>query len=162
MPKTATAPASMTPRKPPPAQKAGKGKYLFKMAGLKSVEAGPEYSTAHGAVVEGERFMFGLLRMPKGTGAAPHHHPNEQWVYIIEGELAFEVDGKKGVARPGSLLYFPPNAVHSTLAAPDRDVVFLTGKDLSHGLWGKPVDAKAGPRRAKSAARAKTPARRKR
>jgi quercetin dioxygenase-like cupin family protein len=126
-------------KNPPRGVKAGKGKYLFEMAGLKSVEAGPDYSTAHGSLVEGARSMMGLMRMPKGTGAAAHNHPNEQWVYIIEGELAFEVDGTKGVARPGSLLYFPPDAVHATQASPERDVVFLTGKDLSHGLWGKRV-----------------------
>jgi quercetin dioxygenase-like cupin family protein len=134
--------SSQMSRRPPRGVKAGKGKYLFKMVGLNSVEAGPDYSTAHGSVVEGERFMMGLLRMPKGTGAAAHNHPNEQWVYIIEGTLAFEVDGKKGIATPGSLLYFPPNAVHATQASADRDVVFLTGKDLSHGLWGNRIGKK--------------------
>ena len=145
--KSSAGSSSRGKRRPPRGVKAGNGKYLFKMVGLNSVEAGPDYSTAHGSVVEGERFMMGLLRMPKGTGAAAHNHPNEQWVYIIEGTLAFEVDGKKGVARPGSLLYFPPNAIHATQASADRDVVFLTGKDLSHGLWGNRIDKKpAKPR----------------
>src|SRR6266545_2258566 len=26
-----------------------------------------------------------LVRMPAGTGAEPHSHPNEQWIYILEG-----------------------------------------------------------------------------
>lgn len=150
MPKKLSAGANgqMT-RRPPRGVKAGKGKYHFEMAALKDIAAGPDYSTAHGTVVEGARSMMGLMRMPKGTGAAAHNHPNEQWVYIIEGELAFEVDGTKGVARPGSLLYFPPDAVHATQASADRDVVFLTGKDLSHGLWGNRVAAPAKSKRAK-------------
>jgi quercetin dioxygenase-like cupin family protein len=116
---------------------------------------GPDYSTAAGSLVEGERFMMGLMRMPKGTGASPHNHPNEQWVYIIEGHLSYNVDGTTGVAHPGSLLYFPPNAVHSTQASPDQDVVFLTGKDTSYGLWGKPVNAKgAAAKRAPAKRRA--------
>jgi quercetin dioxygenase-like cupin family protein len=146
--------AAAQTRRPPKGVKAGKGAYLFEMARINSVDGGPDYSTAKGSLVEGERFMMGLMRMPKGTGASAHSHPNEQWVYIIEGDLSFEVDGVKGVAHPGSLLYFPPNAVHGTQASPDRDVVFLTGKDRSHGLWGIPVDAKPGQARAKPRAKA--------
>lgn len=139
-------PAKSTRKLPRPPQgvAAGKGAYLFELARVNRVAGGPDYSTAKGSLVEGERFMMGLMRMPKGTGADPHSHPNEQWVYILEGRLAFEVDGVKGVARPGSLLYFPPNSVHSSRASDDEDVVFLTGKDRSYGLWGVPVGRKRG------------------
>jgi quercetin dioxygenase-like cupin family protein len=41
----------------------------------------------------------------------------------------------------GSLIYIPANAVHSALATPEADVVFLTAKDTSHGIVGKAVDA---------------------
>ena len=159
MPNTAkpTSPRTQTgERRPPEGIKAGNGEYLFELARLNQVDGGPDYSTAAGSLVEGERFMMGLMRMPKGTGASPHSHPNEQWVYIIDGHLAFECDGVKGEARPGSLLYFPPNSVHSTLASSDRDVVFLTGKDRSHGLWGIPVDPAKGAARAKRATKAKS------
>jgi hypothetical protein len=30
--------------------------------------------------------------------------------------------------------------VHSALATPDQDVLFLTAKDMSHGIAGTPVD----------------------
>jgi quercetin dioxygenase-like cupin family protein len=142
---------------PPRGVKAGAGKYVFELARVNRVEAGPDYSTATGSLVEGERFMMGLMRMPKGTGARPHSHPNEQWVYVIEGTLLIEVDGHKAEAKPGSLVYFPPNSVHSSMATADRDVVFLTGKDLSHGLWGKPVDGSIkGPAYAPDAASARS------
>ena len=36
-------------------------------------------------VREGDRMIVGLMRMPAGTGAEPHSHPNEQWIYILEG-----------------------------------------------------------------------------
>jgi quercetin dioxygenase-like cupin family protein len=144
---TATA-ASATPEKVPPrGEKAGAGKYVFELARINQVDAGPDYSTATGSIVEGERFMMGLMRMPKGTGARPHSHPNEQWVYMIEGTLLVEVDGVKAEAKPGSLVYFPPNSVHSSMATTDRDAVFITAKDLSHGLWGTAVDqSTSGPR----------------
>ena len=127
-------------RAAPRGLKAGNGSYLFELAHVNHIEAGPDYSTAAGSLVECERSMIGLMRMPRGTGARLHSHPNEQWVYMLEGELDVEVDGIKFTATPGSLVYFPPNSVHGTMASTERDAVFLTGKDLSHGIWGKPVD----------------------
>jgi quercetin dioxygenase-like cupin family protein len=121
--------------------KAGNGKYTFDLAGLNTIDAGPGYSTAHGPVVEGERIQIGLIRMPRGTGARPHSHPNEQWIYVMQGTLEAEVAGVRSRVPAGSLIYIPANAVHSTVATPDQDVLFLTAKDMSHGIAGTAVDA---------------------
>jgi quercetin dioxygenase-like cupin family protein len=120
--------------------KAGGGRYTFDLARLSTIDAGPGYSTAHGPVVEGDRIQIGLMRMPRGTGGRPHSHPNEQWVYVIQGTLESEVAGVKSRVPPGSLIYIPADTVHSALAAPDEDVIFLTAKDMSHGIVGTPVD----------------------
>jgi hypothetical protein len=69
----------------PGAKRAGPGEYLFNLANLNHILGGPDYSTANGACVEGDRMIVGLMRMPAGTGAAAHSHPNEQWIYILEG-----------------------------------------------------------------------------
>ena len=121
--------------------KAGHGHYTFDLAKLATIDAGPGYSTAHGPVVEGERIQIGLIRMPRGTGARPHSHPNEQWVYVLQGMLESEVEGVKSRVPAGSLVYIPANAVHSALATPEGDVLFLTAKDMSHGIVGTAVDA---------------------
>src|SRR6266496_5513917 len=118
--------------KTPGAIKAGDGHYTFDLARLATIDAGPGYSSAHGPLVEGERIQIGLMRMPKGTGGRPHSHPNEQWVYVIQGALESEVDGVKSRVPAGSLVYVPANVVHSALATPEEDVVFLTAKDMSH------------------------------
>jgi quercetin dioxygenase-like cupin family protein len=97
---------------------------------------GPDYSTANGACVEGDRMIVGLMRMPAGTGAEPHSHPNEQWIYILEGTFIADIGGKTIEARPGSLVYVPSNTVHGGRASPDADVVFFTVKDASHSLHG--------------------------
>ena len=120
--------------------KAGSGRYTFDLARLNTIDAGPGYSTAHGPVIEGERMQIGLMRMPKGTGGRPHSHPNEQWVYVMQGTLDSEVDGVKSRVGAGSLIYIPADTVHSALATPDEDVIFLTAKDMSHGIVGTPVD----------------------
>lgn len=123
--------------------KAGNGTYTFDLARLSAIDAGPGYSTAHGPVVEGERIQVGLIRLPRGTGARPHTHPNEQWVYVLQGTIESEVEGVKSRVSAGSLIYIPANAVHSALATPEQDVLFFTAKDMSHGIVGTPVDTSA-------------------
>jgi quercetin dioxygenase-like cupin family protein len=120
--------------------KAGNGRYAFDLARLQAIDAGTGYSTAHGPVVEGERIQVGLIRMPRGTGARPHSHPNEQWIYVMQGTLEVEVAGVKSRAPRGSLIYVPADAVHTVLATTDEDVVFFTAKDMAHGIIGTAVD----------------------
>ena len=103
---------------------------------MNHILGGPDYSTANGACVEGDRMIVGLMRMPAGTGAEAHSHPNEQWIYILEGTFQATVDGKNVTANAGSVLYIPSNAIYSGKATPDADVVFFTVKDASHSLHG--------------------------
>jgi quercetin dioxygenase-like cupin family protein len=119
--------------------RAGNGRYVFDMARLEGIDAGKGYSTAHGPVVEGDRIQIGLIHFPRGTGGKPHTHPNEQWIYVLEGTLDCEVDGVKSRVSKGSLVYIPANVVHSAIATPDGDVRFLTAKDTSHGIVGTAV-----------------------
>lgn len=120
----------------PGAKRAGPGEYLFELAKVNHILGGPDYSTANGACVEGDRMIVGLMRMPAGSGAEPHSHPNEQWIYMLEGTFRANIGGKEVEAKPGSLVYIPANIVHSGKASPEADVLFFTVKDASHGLHG--------------------------
>ena len=120
----------------PGAKRAGPGEYLFDLAKVNHILGGPDYSTANGACVEGDRMIVGLMRMPAGTGAEAHSHPNEQWIYVLEGTFRAEIDGRQIDATPGSVVYIPANTVHAGRATADSDVVFFTVKDASHGLHG--------------------------
>ena len=120
----------------PGATRAGPGDYLFDLGTVSSIMGGPAYSTAHGPCIEGDRMIVGLMRMPAGTGAEPHSHPNEQWIYILEGVFHATVGGKAIEAKPGAVIYIPANVVHSGKAGADRDVVFFTVKDAAHSLHG--------------------------
>lgn len=123
------------------AVKAGDGSYIFALAEMAGMDAGIGYSTAFGPVVEGERMQVGLINKPRGTGAKPHTHPNEQWNYILQGTVRVRIgDQAEQLCGPGTLLYFPANIVHSTVATTDEDVVFFTVKDLSHGIHGRAAD----------------------
>jgi len=120
----------------PGAKRAGPGEYVFDLATMHKIMGGPAYSTAHGPCVEGDRMIVGLMRMTAGTGAEPHSHPNEQWIYILEGTFRATIGGKQIDAKAGSVLYIPANMVHAGKATADGDVVFFTCKDASHSLHG--------------------------
>jgi len=123
------------------AVKGGDGKYIFPMTQMEKIEAGVGYSTALGPVIEGERMQCGLITKKRGTGSRPHLHPNEQWNYIVKGTLRVQVgDQPEQLCGPGTLLYFPANIVHYTIATPDEDVVFFAVKDMTHGIIGKAAD----------------------
>ena len=129
------------------ATKAGDAGYIFDLANLQSTDTGTGYATTHGPVVEGDRMQIGLMHKPRGTGARPHSHPNEQWNYVVKGKLRVSIEGQPDqIVGPGTLLYFPPNKVHATVALPEEDVIFLVAKDLSHGIIGNPADGvRSGP-----------------
>jgi mannose-6-phosphate isomerase-like protein (cupin superfamily) len=120
----------------PGAKRAGVGEFLFELAKTNHILGGPDYSTANGACIEGDRMIVALMRMPAGTGAEAHSHPNEQWIYILEGTFKANVGGKDIEAKAGSIVYIPADVVHSGKATADHDVLFFTVKDASHSLHG--------------------------
>ena len=103
-------PAARTPG----AKRAGPGEYVFDLGKtMHKIMGGPAYSTAHGPCVEGDRMIVGLMRMKAGTGAEPHSHPNEQWIYVLEGTFRANIDGREIDAKPGSVVYIPANTIHA-------------------------------------------------
>jgi quercetin dioxygenase-like cupin family protein len=125
-----------TATRTPGAKRAGQGEYCFDLSTVAKVHGGPDYTTATGPCIEGDRLIVALMRMPAGTGAEPHSHPNEQWVYVVEGAFRTTVGDQEFEARPGTVLYIPANVVHSLKATCETDGVFFTAKDGSHGLQG--------------------------
>ncbi len=128
--------AGRTAARTPGAKRAGAGEYIFNLANLNHILGGPDYSTANGSCVEGDRMIVGLMRMPAGTGAELHSHPNEQWIYILEGTFHATIGGKTIEAKPGSVVYVPADVMHSGKAGAEGDVVFFTVKDcLAQPAW---------------------------
>jgi Cupin domain len=78
----------------PGARKAGRGEYVFDFNQLDQIMGGPGYSPVFGGCVEGERMIVARMRAPAGKMGDPHSHPNEQWIYVLEGEFEFRIDGQ--------------------------------------------------------------------
>lgn len=120
----------------PGALRARSGEHYFELAKVDTILGGPEYSSATGPCVEGDRMIMALMRMAAGTGSEFHTHPNEQWIFVLEGTLDTVVDGDPRLVTPGTLIYIPANTLHKAGATSEGDVVFFTAKDGSHGLHG--------------------------
>jgi quercetin dioxygenase-like cupin family protein len=99
-------------------------------------------SSTVGAVLSGRNLICTLGRQAQGTGAKAHTHPNEQFNYILQGVMMSDIEGDRVFATPGTILHTPGMAVHTGLACPDEDLVFLAIKDTRHGIVGPPVDGK--------------------
>lgn len=134
--------------------------YVYDFAALGEVPAGPTSakvaakrllsgptlqtgkSSTVGAVLTGSNIIVALAGQARGSGAKPHTHPNEQFNYILQGTMTGEISGELVFAPAGTLMHTPAQAVHTGLACPDEDLIFLAMKDTRHGIVGPPVDGK--------------------
>ena len=54
------------------------------------------------------------LTAPPMSGPPLHRHSREdEWLYILEGEITFEVDGKRFVLRDGGSAFAPRGTAHA-------------------------------------------------
>ena len=120
----------------PGAHRAQQGEYVFNFDRVNQILGGPDYSPVFGGCVEGDRMICALMTAPAGQTSEPHSHPNEQWIYVLEGVMALIIDGETHTAHPGELIYIPANTVHCGSTPEGKDAKFFTVKDASHGLHG--------------------------
>ena len=50
---------------------------------------------------------------PKRSGPPPHTHKQDEFIYMIEGELTMILGAEKISAKAGALAYIPARCVHS-------------------------------------------------
>lgn len=127
-------------------------RYVYEIAKLDAVPEGDnsakvtpnnfisKKSSSFGAALTGVRLHVGRIHKGVGSGTKLHTHPNEQFSYVLEGTMLYEIDGNDDVAPPGSVTHLPPGIRHSALASAAGDVVTFVAKDTSHGMSGPPVD----------------------
>jgi quercetin dioxygenase-like cupin family protein len=71
-----------------------------------------------------------------GYVAPNHTHPGEEIVYVLEGTLEYQIDGKLVTAKPGDVLFVPAGTVHSA-----KNVGTSNGAELATYIVekGKPL-----------------------
>jgi quercetin dioxygenase-like cupin family protein len=130
------APPEHLPARTPGAHRAQKGEYVFNFAKVNQILGGPDYSPVFGGCVEGDRMIVALMTAPGGKTSEPHSHPNEQWIYVLEGVMELIVNGERHTAHPGDAIYIPANTVHCGSTPDGKDAKFFTVKDASWSLHG--------------------------
>jgi quercetin dioxygenase-like cupin family protein len=63
-------------------------------------------------IVHSDRMSFSWVEIEAGAPFAEHHHPHEQVVNVLEGELELVVEGSTHRLVPGQVFVIPPHARH--------------------------------------------------
>jgi quercetin dioxygenase-like cupin family protein len=71
-----------------------------------------------------------------GYVAPRHTHPGEEIIYVIEGSLEYEIDGKTSKVKAGDVLFVPAGAIHTA-----RNIGTSNGAELATYIVekGKPL-----------------------
>lgn len=87
------------------------------LGGLSNIKSSGE--TTGGRVAVTENWA------PRGYGSPLHvHHREDEWFYVLSGELTVWIDGKSVIAREGSFVYGPRGVPHTFTVSSD-DARFL-------------------------------------
>lgn len=97
----------------PIALQAGEGEALWFLGALVIIKAAGDATAG--------RVMVTETLAPKGHGSPLHVHRNEdEWFYVIEGELTFWVGGEVVVAKAGAFVYGPRDIPHTFEVSSDE------------------------------------------
>lgn len=78
-----------------------------------------------GADCGGQFCLFHFVAPPM-TGPPLHVHSREdEWFYVLDGEIVFQLDGVRHTVGPGGFVYSPRNVVHAYQNFTDRDARLL-------------------------------------
>ncbi len=68
----------------------------------------------HDLITPGREAVQVRIDFDPGTAFGRHKHPGEEVIYVIEGELEYQVDGKPPVTlKAGEVLFIPAGTIHA-------------------------------------------------
>jgi len=91
----------------------------------------------HDLSAPGREAIQVIVELAPGVLAAKHTHPGEEIIYVLEGLLEYEVEGKPPVTlKAGDVLFIPARTIHSA-----RNVGTGNGTELATYIVekGKPL-----------------------
>jgi len=91
----------------------GEGEHYWFFGGLTTIKA-------DGAGTGG-RMMLTEQTAPRGSGSPLHvHHNEDEWFYVLEGELTLWVGGQTIVAPAGAFVFGPRDIPHTFIVSSDE------------------------------------------
>lgn len=68
----------------------------------------------HDLSVAGREGIQALVELDPGVTAPNHWHPGEEFIYVVEGSLEYQVEGKPPVTlKAGEVLFIPAKTIHA-------------------------------------------------
>jgi quercetin dioxygenase-like cupin family protein len=97
----------------PIAQPPGEGEHLWFFGGLATIKV--DGSATGGRVLITEQLA------PRGSGSPLHvHHSEDEWFYVLEGQLTIWVGGQTVVADAGGFVFGPRDVPHTFVVSSER------------------------------------------
>jgi quercetin dioxygenase-like cupin family protein len=91
----------------------GEGEHFWFFGGLTTIKA-------DGAETGG-RVMVTEQLAPRGSGSPLHvHHNEDEWFYVLEGELTIWLDGRTVAAEAGSFVFGPRDVPHTFIVSSEQ------------------------------------------
>jgi quercetin dioxygenase-like cupin family protein len=91
----------------------GEGEALWFLGILATIKSSAETTAGAVAVIEHQA--------PRGAGSPLHVHSREdEWFYVLEGELTFWVGGETSVAPAGTFVFGPKGIQHTFIVSSDE------------------------------------------
>jgi quercetin dioxygenase-like cupin family protein len=88
----------------------------FALGGTPAQQAGVKRTDLqrHDLGATGREVIQVRVELAPGASFGKHTHPGEEIIYMLEGTLAYEVEGRPPVTlKAGEVLFIPAGAVHS-------------------------------------------------
>ena len=67
----------------------------------------------HDLSIPGREVVQLRVDFDPGASFPRHRHPGEEIIYVIEGSIEYEVDGKPVTVKAGGVLFIPAGTVHA-------------------------------------------------
>lgn len=114
---------------------------FFKWTEMEKKFITPDYSSARGPNIKGEKIEVGLFFYPGGTQAKPHAHPNEQIMVVLKGKAKLRIGTEEKVIGPGEAALMPPNIEHELQVLEDLELIncksIVEGWSVYNAKWEK-------------------------
>ena len=82
----------------------------------------------------GEFMKVAIVTKPEGDGPALHEHPNEeQWTYVLDGELHFILGDEERVVGAGEIVHIPRFTQHRSRPVNGPATVFTVKSPAGDG-----------------------------